>query len=356
MSGRRIAAAAALLASLLASPCPAVLPEDVPDPRQVRGGWVSDQAGLLSPAGISALDAIADSLSRSHGAQLAIVTVGETGDRDPRSFATALFQRWGIGRAGVDDGILILVVRDARRIEVETGYGIEGVLPDGRVGALLDRAVIPRFREGDWEGGLIAAAEGIASAVRSGASPESPPARTPAASGPGPLPWIAGVLTAIVGGVLLRRRLRICPKCRRPMRRLSEQQDDDYLSLAERLEETLHSMDHRIWRCDRCAILTVEHARRLFSAFEQCPDCHRRTVEVQRVTVRAATTSREGLAEVTKHCRNAPCRFHARLREVLPRVEVSSSSGGSGGGSSRGSSGGSFGGGRSGGGGAGRSW
>ena len=358
-------AALGLALSLLASsPAAALRVEDVPDPRAARGGWVADLPGLLAPATLDTLDAIASALSSRRGAQLAIAIVPETGGQDPRAFATALFRRWGVGRAHADDGVLILVVSGSRRIEVETGYGVEGILPDGRVGAILDRHVIPRFREADWDAGLIAGARAIADVIAS-APPDAPLAGAEAPKpdrGQRALPWMLGILAGLGLVIAGRRLLRLCPRCRRPMRILSEREDDAYLSIAERLEETLHSVDHRVWRCDACAILTVEHARVFFSALQDCPMCHRRTLKTDRVTIRRATSTREGLAEVRRRCQNAACSYSDKRHESIPTIDDSSSSssgwGGSGasGGSGSGSSGGSFGGGSSGGGGAGRSW
>lgn len=365
MSRWRWPATLGLVLSVIASaPALAMRAEEVPDPRTARGGWVADLPGLLAPATLDTLDAIASSLSARHGAQLAIAIVPETGEQDARAFATALFRHWGVGRAEADDGVLILVVSATRRIEVETGYGVEGALPDGRVGAILDRWVIPRFREGDWDGGLVAGARAIAGAIASdpASAPRAAPEAPSPSRGPRVLLWILGLLSGL--GLLLagRRFVRLCPRCHRPMRILSEREDDAYLSIAERLEETLHSVDHRVWRCDACAILSVEHARSLFSSLEDCPVCHRRTLKAERVTIRRATTTREGVAEVTRRCQSAGCAHSDRRRESIPTIEDPSSGAsgwggsGSGGGSGGSSRGGGFGGGRSGGGGAGRSW
>lgn len=365
MSARRRLAVAAAAALLIAgaTPAAAVRPTDVPDPRAARGGWVTDVAGALDPATRDSLDALAGALSERQGAQMAFAIVPETSGEDPRAFATALFQHWGVGRAGVDDGLLVLVVTEARRIEVETGYGLEGVLPDARVGAILDQSVVPHFRQGDLGGGLLAGARAFAAVIVAG--PEAEVQRLAAAATSRAeerrrvrdvLIWVFGLLAVLASGGWLVRNVRFCPKCRRVMRRYDERSDDAWLSVAERLEETLKSVDHRVWRCEPCGILTVEHARRLLSSYEDCPQCSRRTVQVERVTVRPASTSREGLAEVTRRCQNTPCGYHDRRHEVLARIVAASSSGGSFGGSSGGSRGGSFGGGRSGGGGAGRSW
>jgi TPM domain len=87
--------------------------------------------------------------------EIAVVTV--TGiDLPPREFATGLFNRWGIGKAGADSGLLVLIVADQRRIEMETGYGLEPALPDGWLSALQHETMLPAFRSGDHGAGVEA--------------------------------------------------------------------------------------------------------------------------------------------------------------------------------------------------------
>lgn len=71
-----------------------------------------------------------------------------------------------MGRAGADDGVLILIVRDDRRMRIEVGYGLEGALTDAQAGRIIDGLMAPRFRAGDFEGGVEAAADAVSSAIR----------------------------------------------------------------------------------------------------------------------------------------------------------------------------------------------
>jgi uncharacterized protein len=81
-----------------------------------------------------------------------------------------------LGRAGVDDGVLILIVRDDRRMRIEVGYGLEGALTDAQAGRIIDALMAPRFRSGDFEGGVDAAVDAVSSAIRGEAVvlPEEP--------------------------------------------------------------------------------------------------------------------------------------------------------------------------------------
>jgi uncharacterized protein len=130
---------------------------DWPEPR----GFVNDFAGVLSSEQAATLQTIATRLKEGSGAELAIVTVETVAPLDAKTYAVELFSRWGIGRKDRDDGLLILLAMAERRIEVEVGYGLEGALPDGRVGRILDQFAVPHFREGRMGEGLVATAEAL---------------------------------------------------------------------------------------------------------------------------------------------------------------------------------------------------
>ena len=141
------------------------------------------------------------------------------------------------------------------------------------------------------------------------------------------------------------------------MTRLGEQQDDARLASAERVEEQVGSVDYDVWTCARCDAVSVKPYTRWFSGYERCRRCRRLTLKTTERTLRPATTSSEGLVEVTSRCAN--CGAHQMRRIETPRITESSGSsfgGGGGGGSSGGGGGSSFGGGSAGGGGAGRSY
>jgi len=88
-------------------------------------------------------------------------------DGDPiEDYSIRVVETWKLGRAGANDGVLILIVRDDRRMRIEVGYGLEGVLTDAQAGRIIDGLMAPRFRAGDFEGGVEAAAAAVSSAIR----------------------------------------------------------------------------------------------------------------------------------------------------------------------------------------------
>ncbi|NLA59360.1 MAG: TPM domain-containing protein [Firmicutes bacterium] len=145
-----------MLMLLAASSCFAALPKPV--------GFVNDFAQLIDQRTRMELNDIAERLRDKQGIEIAVVTVATTQPETPKQYATKLFNEWGIG-GPEDSGLLILLALEDREIQVEVGYGLEGVLPDGNVGAILDDAVIPYFVEGDYSKGLLEGTKAFAQAL-----------------------------------------------------------------------------------------------------------------------------------------------------------------------------------------------
>jgi len=132
----------------------------IPNPRLVDGGFITDAAQLLGPAK-SVIDARLRALEQRSGAEVAVVILPSIGDAVPKQFATALFEAWGIGKKQQNNGVLILHVLDQRRVEIETGYGVEGALPDVKCHWLIDEVVIPAFKRAQFAEGHEALTRGI---------------------------------------------------------------------------------------------------------------------------------------------------------------------------------------------------
>ncbi len=134
-------------------------------------GYVNDFAGVIDGESESYISTLASSIAPAELAVVTMATINESG-MDVNEYAVKLFESWGIGKKEKDNGMLVLLVVDQRRIKVEVGYGLEGVLPDGRVGRILDNN-IEYFRNSSYSEGLKAVANDIAAAIKSEpASPE----------------------------------------------------------------------------------------------------------------------------------------------------------------------------------------
>lgn len=139
-----------ILLLLATASCFAALPRPV--------GYVNDFANVIGRDHRQQMEDVATSLKEEHGVELAVVTIRTAAPLTPKDYATQLFNEWGIG-GPEDSGLLILLSVDDREIQVEVGYGLEGVLPDGKAGAILDQAVVPHLAKGEYGQGLLAGAK-----------------------------------------------------------------------------------------------------------------------------------------------------------------------------------------------------
>ncbi len=333
-------------------------PADIPNPR-TSNSWVSDTASVIDAPTQSRMNNRIDQLHQAHGIEIAVVTVGDVADT-PKTFATELFNLWGIGDEQADDGLLILLVMDQRRLEMEVGYGLEGVLSDGWLGTMQAKDMVPHFKAGDHgvglEVGLIAVANRL---TESGDLSAARPQQTRSVGGWGKLALFVGSIAAIlapffIAGALwswrLRRKERGCPDCGIETVLLDEVADDAHLDAGQLAEEQLKSVDWRVRVCGECQGVRLFSSSRLFPRFVRCGGCGYRTGRESRITLDASTYTSSGTGWVSMTC--VHCGHESSLLYTIPRRVRSSSSGGFG----SGGGGGSFGGGSSGGGGAGSSW
>lgn len=126
--------------------CQGLPPEKIPSPRPA--GWIVDRADVLSAEQETRLNQQLTALERDTSAEMAIVTLPDTDGRDPKLYATALFNHWGIGKRGKDNGVLFLVIMGRRRMEVEVGDGLSTPIRSSWVPGMLTAVVVPEFRRG----------------------------------------------------------------------------------------------------------------------------------------------------------------------------------------------------------------
>lgn len=124
-------------------------------------GRVVDEAGLLSPRSIERLDGELAAHEQRTGEQVVVAIVKSLQGRPIEDYGYQLGRAWGIGQKGKDNGAILLVAPTERKVRIEVGYGLEGDLTDAVSAAIINRAVVPRFRQGDMEGGVVAGAEQI---------------------------------------------------------------------------------------------------------------------------------------------------------------------------------------------------
>jgi uncharacterized protein len=390
--------------------------KDVPNPRQMNGAWVTDMAQMLDERTEAQLNSTIAQLERKNGTEIAVVTVPETAPAaSPKEFTTKLFNYWGIGKKGKDNGVLFLISKGDRRVEIETGYGMEAILPDAKVGNIIDTQITPRFKQGDFNGGTLAGTKALVVAIenpQSSAVSQEATATATASTAQTVLPTQSSALeqevtqytdlswVPIVGGgfILLlgigavaykksrqvflepegQSRLRgsnhlfLCANCKKPMEKVDASTINSRLSRPEKVAQQLGSVKFEGWKCLDCSqqftgggyhiVACTSHS----GQFKKCPTCQELTVTHTQQILNHPTEYSTGTRLIIDKCHC--CNYYYEYKETIPRLPPpppppppSSSSGGgysggsfSGGGSC--SSGGSFGGGSSGGGGAGGGW
>jgi uncharacterized protein len=139
-----------------------------------------------------------------------VVVVRDLEQEPIEDFAVRIGKDWGVGRKREDRGIVVALSTGDRRVFIATGYGVEGFLPDGRIGGILDERVVPRLRESDWSGGIEAASDALTAAAcdEFGVAIEGVGAAPPRGrrTRPSPIAGLFGLLLAIVFLVVLFRR------------------------------------------------------------------------------------------------------------------------------------------------------
>lgn len=345
--------------------------EQIANPKVRDNTWVTDLAGILQPQTLAQVNSLITKLEKDTSAEMAVAIIRSLDGQSERQLATDLLRQWGVGKRNVNNGLLLLWAVNERRVVVEVGYGLEGILPDIQVGSILDRYVIPYFKSGEFEKGILEGLKAFAGVIRS-----EPIAATPLNSQAqreyrvtekgSSFPLFPGVLAIVVVGSFAivgyrywrRYHRRVCAECKGKMLRIdNEEKDDELLGEAMRVEERLDSIDYDVWTCPSCSHQLILRYPKWFSKHSKCPQCDNRTCSKEEYTLREATTMDEGLTQVKERC--AYCSYRQEFKEIIPRLTTSSSSGSgwSGGGfSSGGGGGGSFGGGSSGGGGASRGY
>ena len=146
-----------LLISFWSFPSYALSTRDISNPRQTYGGWITDEASIISDRTEKQLNQQISQLKSNTGIELAIVTVPETSPAPSvKSFTTELFNYWKIGQAKENNGILFLISIGDRRVEIETGSGIEKILSNSEINQIIEEEIKPRFRTKMFDLGVTA--------------------------------------------------------------------------------------------------------------------------------------------------------------------------------------------------------
>ncbi|MBI2170898.1 MAG: TPM domain-containing protein [Chloroflexi bacterium] len=155
----RVCIAIALLSTLLGLGVASA--QELPRP----SGFVNDFAVLIPEDTEAVLEALLQQFEEETTVEIAVVTVASLEGDTIEGYAVRLFQQWGIGKKGVDNGVLLLIAAQERDVRIEVGYGMEPYITDGMAGRILDEAVLPGLRQGDFALGILKGVQAIAQAI-----------------------------------------------------------------------------------------------------------------------------------------------------------------------------------------------
>lgn len=377
-----------------------------------RNQHVSDPSSVLSAGAKSTINRTLTQLRDSTSVEVAVVLLPSIGNSDIDNFATELFTHWGIGKEKNDNGLLILAVMDQRQIVFRTGYGLEGVLPDVICFRIIDDYIKPAFKKGNYDKGMIDAVNKTYEAlidpdVRAELMAEEPlfdEKDKAILLGLLFAYLIISIIISVVLTVKLQRIVRnnkntpyegfkqlkklksvyeiiaiffplwniynlkrhrksmtdmrnkpiVCTVCNTLMHRLSERDDNAFLTPQEDKEEQIGSVDYDVWMCDNCQNVEVFGYENESTRYTECPHCHAKAFSLTRNhVVIPATTLAAGRGEKIYSC--SYCNTRKVVPYIIPIIVTGTAIGGGKGGFG-GGIGGGFGGGMTGGGGARGGW
>lgn len=190
-----------LLASLILSMNPAFALSVPP-----LTGRVNDTAHLLSPATIRLLNQSLESLSQRESTQIVVLTIPSLADEDLESYSLKVAETWKIGQKGLDNGALLLVAVQERKVRIETGYGLEGRLTDLVAGRIIRERIVPAFRRGNFDQGVIDGVTAMIAAVQGEYADHPGRAGNPSARDHGPFLMLLAFGLLMIGRIFHRAK------------------------------------------------------------------------------------------------------------------------------------------------------
>ena len=357
-------------------------PQDMPNVQiSNRSQYVSDPGGLLSPSVKAEIDKRLYDLRQQTTAEVVVALPPDIGDVPIEQWSEQLFTLWGIGKRDKDNGLLLVIAPEQRKARIQTGYGVEGILPDIACKNIIVREIVPAMRDNDIDAAVNGATRMIAEAMTDPAVAEE--LRSHDADNYAEametldstviwgfvrivawcvflfalfcfcrdlyngrkldnyhkaMLWRRHLTTYFWCAVLslgaglifyvlafwfyrsIRTRKRICPTCGHKMNRLNEEEDNALLTPSQDFEERLNTVDYDVWECPSCH--TVE--RLPFKAnqvkYSECPSCGTVAMCLTGTrTVKPATTRSAGSGVKVYECQF--CHHKEERPYVIPKKE-----------------------------------
>lgn len=415
-----------LLAAVLPMAAQVYTPGELVNPNIAnRYDFVCDPDRLLGEAVTDSVNRRLYSLRQQTSCEAVVVIVPSIGDEPIEDWCEQLFTRWGIGKKDKDNGVLLLIATEDHKTRIQTGYGVEGVLTDIACNNIIGRDIIPNMRDNNLDGAVNDATATMCAALTDPSVAEELRSEQPdnyqghittidrqvIVQFVEIIVWLmfllglglfcrdlwksrkltghdrammwrdhlktymlcaifslgAGLLLWLLAFWMYRRartkRLK-CPTCGAKMKRLDEEEDNEYLSASQDFEEKLNTVDYDVWACPKCGTLERFPYKTDQKKYTRCPACGTIAMKLKADTVlQKPTRYRDGAGEKIYECEFCHHQDHRRYRipkrddeaAALAAGAILGSGLGRGGGGG-GGFGGGFGGGATGGGGASGGW
>jgi len=162
---------------------------------------VTDLTGTLSGAAVAQIETKLADFEAKKGSQIAVLIVPSTQPEEIEQYGIRVAEAWKLGRKGVDDGAILIVAKDDRRVRIEVGYGLEGALPDAIASRIVAETITPHFKLGDYDGGVEAGIDQMISVVNGEPLPQ-PDRKWEHRTGLGNLLPLLLVIVFVLSGVL----------------------------------------------------------------------------------------------------------------------------------------------------------
>lgn len=340
--------------------------EQIPNVHQAdREAFVANPDNILNEQTVATLNAQLKNLRTTTTVEAMVVAVEDIEPADIDDFCFRLTEKWKIGKADKDNGLLVLLVTGQRAVKIYTGYGLEGVLPDISCGRINTELMIPHFKEGDYDAGILAGVSFMCKVLSDPANVDEYMSTLEDVDNKGTsdddgeifeaflglafglsILMLIGLLIALVSVrgkddyskyckmegwrpvylamtffglgmpaiasiplVLLlnhwRNHRRDCPNCGTRMEKVDEVHDNDYLTPAQDKEEQMGSVDYDVWLCPHCGETDILAYVKSTLNIKECENCHARTAKlrVDRV-VKRPTSKKAGQGVKEYVCEN----------------------------------------------------
>jgi len=169
-------------------------------------GRVNDYAGILSPGAEKRLETLLSDLEKTDATQIVVLTLPSLGGETIEEYGIRVADTWKIGQKGLDNGAILIISKNDRKLRIEVGYGLEGRLTDLMAGRIIGNIIVPRFKAGNFDQGITEGVQAMIQVVRGEFKAENHPA-------PSAIPWHENLFSVIVVLFLIN----IMGRIRRPM-------------------------------------------------------------------------------------------------------------------------------------------